>query len=321
MTGGEQHRTDISNASRTLLMNLDTGEWDPEMLDLFNVPRAILPEIRGNADIFGEVKDVPGIADGTPISGMAGDQQSALFGQACFQEGEAKCTYGTGAFLLMNTGNEAVLSNHRLLSSAAWEIDGEVTYCLEGSAFLAGAMVQWLRDGLGIIDDAEEVETLARSVSSSEEVVVVPSLSGLGAPHWNPDARGVIWGMTRGTREAHIARATLEGIALQNVDILTAMEHDSGDRLKTLKVDGGASSNDLLMQMQSDFLDCEIVRPWMTETTVLGAALLAGLGAGVFEDLGDIRQTWREDRTFSPSMGEEERQRHLSLWQEGIERV
>ncbi len=321
MTGGEQHRTDISNASRTLLMNLDTGEWDPEMLDLFNVPREILPDIRGNADIFGEVKDVPGIADGTPISGMAGDQQSALFGQACFQEGEAKCTYGTGAFLLMNTGNEAVLSNHRLLSSAAWEIDGEVTYCLEGSAFLAGAMVQWLRDGLGIIDDAEEVETLARSVSSSEEVVVVPSLSGLGAPHWNPDARGVIWGMTRGTRDAHIARATLEGIALQNVDILTAMEHDSGDRLKTLKVDGGASSNDLLMQMQSDFLDCEIVRPWMTETTVLGAALLAGLGAGVFEDLGDIRQTWRENRTFSPSMGEEERQRHLSLWQEGIERV
>lgn len=321
LTGGRCHKTDVSNASRTLLMNLDEAEWDDEMLELFGVPREILPEIAGNAELLGEVRGVPGLADGTPVCGMAGDQQSALFGQICFSEGEAKCSYGTGAFLLMNTGEEAVHSQHRLLSSAAWEIEGERTYCLEGSAFLAGAMVQWLRDGLGIVDSADEIEPLARSVESSDEVVVVPSLSGLGAPHWNPGARGLMWGMTRGTTRAHIARATLEGIALQNVDILHAMESDLGEELVDLKVDGGASANDLLMQMQADFLDCRIVRPAITETTALGAALLAGLGADIFPDLETIESTWSRDRIFEPEMGAERRREHLELWQEGVDRV
>jgi glycerol kinase len=321
LTGGEVHKTDVSNASRTLLMNLEEAEWDDEMLDLFDVPEQLLPEITGNAEVLGRVEGIDGLADGTPICGMAGDQQSALFGQACFEEGEAKCTYGTGAFLLMNTGPEAVLSEHRLLSSAAWQIDGERTYCLEGSAFLAGAMVQWLRDGLGIIDSADQVEPLARSVDSSDEVVVVPSLSGLGAPHWDPDARGVIWGMTRGTEAGHIARATLEGIALQNVDILSAMEQDAGDELKQVKVDGGASANDLLMGLQADFLDCEIVRPAITETTALGAALLAGLGAGIFPDMQTIRESWEEETVFEPKMDVETRRKHLKLWDEGLKRV
>jgi glycerol kinase len=221
----------------------------------------------------------------------------------------------------MNTGDEAVQSRHRLLTTVAWEIDGETTYALEGSAFIAGAMVQWLRDGLGIIDSASEVEELARSVESNDGVVVVPSLSGLGAPHWDPDARGVIWGMTRGTTRAHIARAALEGIALQNVDILSAMENDLGEELVSLKVDGGASANPLLMQMQADFLGREIVRPAVTETTALGAALLAGLAEGIFPDLEDIRESWRVDQRFSPDMGQEERGEHLALWKKGIERV
>ena len=321
LTGGDVHKTDVSNASRTLLMNLDEAEWDEEMLELFDIPRDILPEICGNAEILGEVRGVDGLADGTPVCGMAGDQQSALFGQACFTEGEAKCTFGTGAFLLMNTGHTAVRSQHKLLSSAAWQIDGERTYCLEGSAFLAGAMVHWLRDGLGIIDSPDEVETLARSVESNDGVVVVPSLSGLGAPHWDPDARGVIWGMTRGTEPGHLARATLEGIALQNVDILAAMENDSGDTLVDLKVDGGASANNLLMQMQADFLHCGIVRPAITETTALGAALLAGLGAGLFPDLETIEETWEEEQTFHPRMDAETRQAHLELWKKGLNRV
>jgi glycerol kinase len=321
MTGGKHHRTDVSNASRTLLMDLETAEWDGEMLELFDVPPEVLPEIAGNAELLGRVRDVDGIADGTPICGAAGDQQAALFGQTCFEEGDAKCTFGTGAFLLMNTGIEPVASSHKLLSTAAWEIDGERHYALEGSAFVAGAMVQWLRDGLDLIDSADEVEPLARSVDSSEEVVVVPSLSGLGAPHWKPDARGVVWGLTRGTEPGHVARAALEGVALQNVDILQAMERDAGEELADLRVDGGASSNDLLMQMQADFLGCEIVRPEITETTVLGAALLAGLGADIFPDLASIRETWREERRFHAEMEESTRMHHLELWQEGLERV
>ncbi len=321
LTGGSTHKTDVSNASRTLLMNLDEGRWDDEMLDLFNVPPEVLPEIAGNAECLGRIRDVEPLNDGTPICGAAGDQQAALFGQTCFEEGDAKCTFGTGAFLLMNTGTEPVESRHRLLSTAAWELDGERHYALEGSAFVAGAMVQWLRDGLDLIESADEIEPLARSVDSSDEVVVVPSLSGLGAPHWEPDARGVIWGLTRGTGAGHVARAALEGIALQNVDILHAMERDAGEDLPDLKVDGGASDNDLLMQMQADFLGCEIVRPELTETTVLGAALLAGLGADIFPDLESIRETWRKDRRFAPDMGESERTRHLELWQEGLERV
>ena len=321
LTGGEVHASDASNASRTLLMNIRTGDWDAELLELFRVPSEVLPEIVGNSETYGETRGIDGIADGIPIAGMAGDQQAALFGQACFETGEAKCTYGTGAFLLMNTGDEFIQSRHRMLSTVAWEIDGDTTYALEGSAFIAGAMVQWLRDGLQIIESAREIEELARSVESNDGVVVVPSISGLGAPHWNPDARGVIWGMTRGTRRGHIARATLEGIALQNVDILTAMENDLGEELVSLKVDGGASANPLLMQMQADFLGREIVRPAVTETTALGAALLAGLAEGIFPDLEGIRDSWRVDERFQPEMGQEERAKHLALWQEGVERV
>ena len=321
LTGGQVHKTDISNASRTLLMDLEEAAWDPEMLDLFGVPGELMPEISGNAEVLGEVRDVEGLADGTPVCGMAGDQQSALFGQACFDHGEAKCSYGTGAFVLMNTGSKAPRSEHRLLTSAAWEIDGEATYCLEGSAFLAGAMVQWLRDGLQIIDAADEIEPLARSVGSSDGVVCVPSLSGLGAPHWNPEARGVLWGMTRGTEHGHIARAALEGIALQNVDIIDAMENDSGEELVDMKVDGGASNNDLLMQMQADFLDARIIRPAMTETTALGAALLAGLGRGIYAGFDEIEETWMHDRAFAPEMDPTTRREHLELWQEGLKRV
>lgn len=321
LTGGDVHVTDVSNASRTLFMDLEEVRWDDELLELFGVPREMLPDIVGNSEVYGGVRGVEGLADGTPICGMAGDQQAALFGQICFEPGEAKCTYGTGAFLLMNTGTEPVSSDHRMLSTAAWQIDDETTYATEGSVFVAGAMVQWLRDGLGIIDDAAEIEDLARSVESSDGVVAVPSLSGLGAPHWDPQARGVIWGMTRGTTDAHIARAALEGIALQNVDVLDAMERDFGASMKVLRVDGGACQNDLLMQMQADFLNREIVRPEMTETTALGAALLAGLAVGIYTDLDEIRSTWREDRRFHPSMDADRRDQHLTLWKQGLERV
>ncbi len=321
LTGGDVHVTDVSNASRTLFMDLEEVRWDDELLEIFRVPRSMLPEIVGNSEVYGEVRGVEGLADGTPICGMAGDQQAALFGQVCFTPGEAKCTYGTGAFLLMNTGDKPVMSQHRLLSTAAWQIDGEMTYALEGSAFIAGAMVQWLRDGLGLISEASEIEALAETVDTSDGVVAVPSLSGLGAPHWDPGARGVIWGLTRGTTKAHIARAALEGIALQNVDILKAMEQDLGESLKVLRVDGGACANDLLMQMQSDFLSRTIVRPEMTDTTALGAALLAGLAVGIFDDLDQIRATWREDRRFESAMGEEAREVHLKRWKQGIARV
>lgn len=321
LTHGTRHATDISNASRTLLMDLKTGQWDEELLKLFRVPAELLPEIVGNSEFYGEVRGIDGLTDGTPICGMAGDQQAALFGQTCFGPGEAKCTYGTGAFLLMNTGHEPVSSRHRLLTTAAWRIDGKTTYALEGSAFIAGALVQWLRDGLGMISSADEIEELALSVPSSEGVVVIPSLAGLGAPHWNPGARGVIWGLTRGTTRAHIARAALEAIALQNVDILQAMERDLKEPLKELKVDGGASANNLLMQMQADFLNRPIIRPEMTETTALGAGLLAGLSAGVFSDLDEIRKTWRENARFESTISTASRRAHLQLWAEGIKRV
>ncbi|MFB6263539.1 MAG: glycerol kinase GlpK [Bradymonadaceae bacterium] len=321
LTGGEVHKTDVSNASRTLLMDLESATWDEQMLDLFDVPPELLPEITGNAEFLGETRGLDELADGTPVCGMAGDQQAALFGQACFEERAAKCTFGTGAFLLMNTGNDPVLSEHRMLTTAGWRIGGETTYALEGSVFVAGAMVHWLRDGLELIDSIPEIEELARTVESSEGVVAVPSLSGLGAPHWDSEARGVLWGLTRGTEAGHIARAALEGIALQNVDVLSAMESDFGGPVAELKVDGGAARNDLLMQMQADFLDCRIVRPENTETTVLGAALLAGLGAGLFEDLDEIRAIWRADRVFAPEMDEAARREHLERWEEGLKRV
>lgn len=321
LTQGEVHVTDVSNASRTLLMDLKSNAWDPELAEHLRVPMEILPEIRSSAEVYGHTKGLDFLPDGIPISGMAGDQQAALFGQACFDVGQAKCTYGTGAFLLMNVGEEPRLSNNGLLTTAAWKIGDKTTYALEGSAFVAGAVVGWLRDGLGIIGSSREVEELARSVPDTAGVVLVPALAGLGAPHWNPDARGLLWGMTRATTKAHVARAALEGIAFQCFDILRAMEEDVGERLQLLRVDGGAASNNLLMQFQSDLLDVPLSRPHILETTALGAALLAGLGAGLFESMDEIRRIWREEKRFSPDLDAPARDAHLARWREGLRRV
>ncbi|MDI6797296.1 MAG: glycerol kinase GlpK [Desulfatibacillaceae bacterium] len=321
LTQGQSHATDATNASRTLLMDLKTQKWDDELCSILNVPKAILPGIEDCTTLFGRTKSVPGLPDNVPICGVAGDQHAALFGQACFMPGESKCTFGTGAFMLMNTGNEPVASKNRLLTTMAWKIDGKATYALEGSAFIAGALVQWLRDDLGIIKSSPDIEPLAASVPDSGGVTLVPALAGLSAPHWRPDARGLITGITRGTGRAHIARAALEGIALQNVEILLAMEKDAGRSIPRLKVDGGASANNLLMQMQADFLGCRIIRPQLVETTGLGAAFLAGLGAGIFSDTTDITRTWKEDRTFNPTTTNEERAQILANWQQAVARA
>jgi glycerol kinase len=319
LTGGKVHATDPSNASRTLLMDLRTLRWDDELLDLLSVPRAVLPEIRSSSEVYGHTHGLDVLPDGIPVAGIAGDQQAALFGQVCFEEGEAKCTFGTGAFLLLHTGNRPVTSHHGLLTTVAWSLGGQTGYALEGSAFIAGAAVQWLRDGLGVIPSAAEVEALARTVKDSGGVVFVPALTGLGAPHWNAGARGLIWGLDRGVTRAHLARAALEGIALQNVDILRAMEADSGVRLRQLKVDGGAAANDLLMQAQCDLLDVPIVRPKMLETTALGAALLAGLAVSVWKDKEEARAAWRADRVFQPQRPAPERARQLEGWRRAVE--
>ncbi len=318
LTGGAVHATDVTNASRTLLFDLHTRTWSDDLCALLGVDRALLPTVVPSSGVCGHTRGVPGLPDGIPIAGMAGDQQSALFGQACFEPGEAKCTYGTGAFILMNTGGTPVASTSGLLTTVAWEIPGELAYALEGSAFIAGAAVQWLRDGLGFFTSAAEIEALATSVPDSGGVVVVPAFTGLGAPHWRPEARGVITGLTRGTTRAHIARATLEGIALQNVDILRAMERDSGRTLRTLRVDGGAAANDLLMQFQADVLGVEISRPELVETTALGAAFLAGLGAGVWTSKDAIRASWREQKRFRPAAPSAEVAAHLARWASAV---
>lgn len=318
LTGGAAHVTDVSNASRTLLFDLATMNWSDDLLQRFDVPESVLPTVAPSAGPFGAIRGVDGLPDGLPITGIAGDQQAALFGQACFAPGDAKCTYGTGAFLLMNTGAEAVPSTHGLVTTVAWQLPGERAYALEGSAFVAGAAVQWLRDGLGFFTSSAEVEALAASVESSDGVVVVPALTGLGAPHWRPDARGAVTGLTRGTTRAHIARATLEGIALQNVDVLRAMEKDAGRAMSTLKVDGGAAANDLMMQFQSDVLGVPIRRPQLLETTALGAAFLAGLGCGLWPDKQAITAAWREDRSFAPQMDDAEVAAHLARWQDAV---
>ena len=321
LTGNTVHVTDVSNASRTLLFGLRSLSWEPELCELLSVPPEVLPEIRGNAEIYGETRGVPGLPDGIPIAGMAGDQQAALFGQACFETGDAKCTYGTGAFILMNTGAEPVPSRSGLLTTVGWRIGDETTYALEGSAFIAGAAVQWLRDGLGVIESASEIEALAASVPDSGGVVLVPGFAGLGAPHWRPDARGLITGLTRATTRAHLARAALEGIALQNVDIVRAMERDADERLAVFKVDGGASANDLLMQFQSDVLGVEISRPEILETTALGSAFMAGIGAGVWKGLEGVREVWREDKRFVPSANEEVIAAHLERWNRAVSKA
>lgn len=312
------HATDPSNASRTLLYNIREMRWDDELCGILGVPMAALPRVCDNAEVLGHTRGLGFLPDGIPVAGMAGDQQSALFGQACFEPGAAKCTYGTGAFVLMNTGTWPVKSESGLLTTVGWRLDGETTYALEGSAFIAGAAVQWLRDGLGIIESAAEIEALAGSVPDSGGVVFVPALAGLGAPHWRPDARGLFTGITGGTTRAHIARAVLDGIALQISDILRAMSTDAGTPLTTLKVDGGAARNDLLMQYQADVLGVTCVRPTVLETTALGAAFLAGLGAGVWDSTDAIRAAWAEDRRFRPDMDAATRDGHLAAWADAV---
>lgn len=309
-----EHVTDASNASRTLLFDIHQLKWEESLCARFGVPLACLPHIVDNAGVFGLTHGVGFLPDGIPVAGLAGDQQSALFGQACFAPGMAKCTYGTGAFLLLNTGEVAVPSTHGLLTTVAWRLNGRTTYALEGSAFIAGAAVQWLRDGLGIIKTSAEVESLAASVPDSAGVMFVPALAGLGAPHWRPDARGVIVGLTRGVNRGHIARAVLEGVALQITDLLDAMAADAGRALGELRVDGGAARNDLMMQFQADVLGVRCVRPTNLETTAMGAAYLAGLGVGFWESPSAVTAAWAQDRSFDPLMSVADRTRKRAEW-------
>jgi glycerol kinase len=319
LTGGRTHVTDASNASRTMLFNLATGDWDDTLLTLFGVPRAVLPAIVDSSGVVAHCAPAV-IGIDLPISGIAGDQQAATFGQACFQPGMAKNTYGTGCFLMANVGPAPQASTQRLLSTVGWRIGGATAYMQEGSVFVAGALVQWLRDGLGIIESSDGIGPLAGSVPDSAGVVVVPAFTGLGAPHWDPYARGSILGLTRGSTRAHIARAALEAIALQNVDLVSAMARD-GITLSELRVDGGAARNDLLMQLQADLLGVPVVRPAQTETTALGAAYLAGLGVGVWSGLDEIAAHWRADRHFAPARSDDWRSAMRARWEEGLRRA
>jgi glycerol kinase len=320
LTGGKRHVTDVTNASRTMLFNLQTLDWDEELLALLDVPRAMLPEVRSSSEVFGQTApEIFGAA--IPISGCAGDQQAATFGQACFQIGDAKNTYGTGCFMLLNIGPEPVLSKNRLLTTVGWQVGGKTTYCLEGSVFVAGAVVQWLRDGLGLIKASQEVESLAASVPDSGGVVFVPAFVGLGAPHWDQFARGTIFGLTRGTKAGHIARAALESMTLQTAGVLKAMQDDAGVTLGELKADGGASVNNALMQFQADILGVPVVRPVVSETTALGAAYLAGLAVGFWLEVAEVAKHWSLDRRFEPAISEAERADKLGRWQRAVERT
>jgi glycerol kinase len=319
LTGGAVHATDPSNASRTLLYNLHSGEWDDEMLRLMGVPRAVLPEVRPSSGIFGEASHNI-LAAPVPIAGVAGDQQAALFGQACFAPGLSKNTYGTGCFMLMNTGTEPVESRNRLLTTVAWQIGASREYALEGSVFIGGAVVQWLRDGLGLIRTAAEIEPLAGSVPDSNGVLLVPAFAGLGAPHWDAHARGTMVGITRGVTSAHIARAALESIAFQVADLVSAMQADSGIPLAELRVDGGASQNNLLLQMQADLLGVPVVRAGVAETTALGAAYLAGLATGVCEGKDAIAAQWHAGGRFEPALGRDEALNRRAKWSRAVER-
>jgi glycerol kinase len=318
LTEGSRHVTDVTNASRTMLLNLETGAWDDELLSILGVPRSMLPEVVPSSGVCAHSK---GILDGIPIAGIAGDQQSALFGQMCTSPGMVKCTYGTGSFMLLNTGEKPVPSRNRLLTTIAWKIGDRTEYALEGSVFIAGAIVQWLRDELQIIRTSAEIEELAASVPDTAGVYVVPAFSGLGAPHWDQYARGAILGLTRGSSRAHIARAALEGIAFQIADIINAMESDSGVPLSELRVDGGAARNNLLMQIQADLLGVPVTRPANPETTVLGSAYLAGLAVGYWPDGETIAKQWQADARFSPNIPAEERKRRHAGWAKALERA
>jgi glycerol kinase len=319
LTGGRQHATDVSNASRTMLFNINTQKWDDELLRLFNVPASLLPEVRGSSEIYGQ-SVAPGLVD-VPIAGVAGDQQAALFGQMCREPGMSKNTYGTGCFLLQNVGTTPTSSRHQLVTTIAWRIGDRTEYALEGSVFIGGAVVQWLRDGLGLVRAAADIEPLALSVPDNGGVYFVPAFAGLGAPHWDPFARGAILGLTRGATAAHLARAALESIAFQVADLLDAMRADSGISLLELRVDGGAATNNTLMQIQADFLGVPVVRPAVTETTALGAAYLAGLAVGFWKAPADITGQWRVDRRFQPQMTETDRQALRQRWSAAVERA
>ena len=320
LTGGKLHITDASNASRTLLMNIHTGQWDDELLKCLNIPREILPEIRSSSEVYGEVAASLPLA-GIKIAGLIGDQQGALFGQTCFDAGDAKNTYGTGCFMLMNTGSRAVESKHKLLSTVAWRTGSGTEYALEGAVFIGGAAVGWLRDGLGVIKNASDVEALANTVPDSGGISFVPAFTGLGAPDWDPYARGAIIGITRGTTAGHLARAALDGVALQVADLLEGMHNDLGEELSELRVDGGASVNDTLLQIQADVLQIPVVRPQVTETTALGAAYLAGLAAGVWPNREVIKKQWKVDRRFEPKISADEAASRRVTWRRAVDRT
>jgi glycerol kinase len=323
LTGGALHATDVTNASRTLLWDIRRGVWDDELLEILGVPRSLLPEVRASSEVYGAT--MPELLGGAiTVAGVAGDQQAALFGQACLRPGMAKNTYGTGCFLLMNIGARPIASRHQLLTTPAWRIGGATGYALEGSVFTGGAVVQWLRDGLGLVRSSAEIEALAASVPDTGGAVLVPAFTGLGAPHWDPYARGALVGITRGTTAGHIARAALEGIAFQVADVLTAMEADAGVPLAELRVDGGAAANDLLLQLQADLIGVPVARPALLETTALGAAFLAGLATGVFRDLDDLAACWRAERIFAPAPDRGRRDRIEEMrarWQKAVERA
>ncbi len=317
LTEGRVHATDPSNASRTMLFNIHKGDWDDKLLQLFDVPRKMLPEVRSSSEVFGTTNL---LGEEIPIAGIAGDQSAALFGQMCHRPGMVKNTYGTGCFMLMHTGDKPMTSKNNLLTSVAWKLNGKTEYALEGSIFIAGAVVQWLRDGLGIIHNSSEVEALARQVPDSGGVVIVPAFAGLGAPHWDSWARGLMIGMTRGTTSAHIARAALESIAFQVADVLNAMQADAGLKVRELRVDGGASANDLLMQFQADVMGVPVVRPQVLETTALGAAYLAGLAVGFWKNKREIDSQWQANAKFSPAMKNSDRETKMHRWQRALER-
>jgi len=320
LTGGKVHSTDATNASRTLLFNIHSGDWDDEILEILNIPRQILPEVKSCSEVYGHIDNeiLPG---NVPISGSAGDQHAALFGQSCFEVGMAKNTYGTGCFLLMNTGENAIASKNNLLTTIAWKIGDKTEYALEGSVFVAGAVVQWLRDELKIIDSAPEVNDLANTVENNGGVYLVPAFTGLGAPHWDPYARGAILGLTRGANRGHLCRAALESIAFQSADLIESMRADSNIELKKLSVDGGASMSEPLMQFQADLLRVPVVRPKTVETTALGAAFLAGLAVGYWESKADITACWEVDATFEPKMPENEAATYQKGWKRAVERA
>ncbi|WLR49292.1 glycerol kinase GlpK [Halobacillus litoralis] len=319
LSGQKTHVTDYSNASRTLMYNIHDLKWDDELLDILDVPKSMLPEVKPSSEVYANTVDYHFFGKEVPIAGIAGDQQAALFGQACFEKGMGKNTYGTGGFMLLNTGEEAVKSENGLLTTLAWGIDGKVEYALEGSIFVSGSAIQWLRDGLNMVESSPQSEEIAGQVKSTDGVYVVPAFVGLGTPYWDSEARGAVFGLTRGTTKAHFVRATLESLAYQTKDVVDAMVEDSGIEVKKLRVDGGAVKNNLLMQFQSDLLDVTVERPEVNETTALGAAYLAGLAVGFWEDRKEIANQWKVEREFEPSMNEEKSKKLYKGWQKAVE--